>query len=321
MKKFRILCMADLAASPGALAPLQAIAEVVQLPANRESLLARIGDFDIYIASLHIQFDSEFFDRATRLKAIATPSTGLDHIDTALAIKRNIQILSLKEETDFLDSVTATAELAWALLLATVRRLPWAFAEAQKGHWARDEFRGHQLSSKTLGILGYGRLGKIVAEYGKAFRMRVIACDKCELSPAPGVQMVGFETLLAESDVLSLHIHLTPENRGLLDSYAFAKTRTGAVLINTSRGAIIDETALLQALESGRLAGAGLDVIDGEWSTDLASHPLIRYANSHDNLLISPHIGGVTWESQAMTLEFMVQKLKTYLTETSPVSP
>lgn len=320
MTKPKILCMADLSASPSALAPLKDSADVTELAASREKLLGTISEFDIYIASLHIEFDQAVFEKATNLRAIVTPSTGLDHIDTSLAAERGITILSLKEETAFLESVTATAELAWALLLATIRRLPWAFEEAKQGNWARDAFRGRQLSGKTLGILGYGRLGRIVAEYGKAFRMRVIACDIKEIQAAPGVQLVDFQTLLAESDVLTLHIHLTEANRGLFDEAAFAGMKRGAVLINTSRGAIINEAALLQALDSCHLTGAGLDVIDGEWLTDLAAHPLIRYANSHDNLLISPHIGGVTWESQAMTLEFMVDKLKRHLLETGPIN-
>ena len=150
-----------------------------------------------------------------------------------------------------------------------------AFDAAKAGHWARDEFRGHQLSGKTLGILGYGRLGRMAAEYGKAFRMRVLACDVRKVEPAEGVEIVDFERLLRESDVLSIHIHLTEENRGLINTGAFAMLKPGAVLINTSRGAIVDEQAFLEALLSGRLAGAGVDVIEGEWNENLADHPLI----------------------------------------------
>ena len=203
--------------------------------------------------------------------------------------------------------------MTWALLLATVRRLPWAFAAACEGRWARDEFRGHQISGQTLGILGYGRLGRMVAEYGKAFRMKVIACERQSVMPAPEVELVDFETLLRESDVLSIHVHLTEDNRGLIDREALAAMKQSAILINTSRGAIIDESALLEALQTGRLAGAGLDVIEGEWSTNLQEHPLIRYAREHQNLVISPHVGGVTYESQKMTLEYTVLKLKRYL--------
>ena len=125
--------------------------------------------------------------------------------------------------------------------------------------------------------------------------------------------MVDFATLLREADVLSIHIHLTDENRGLIDREALAAMKKTAVLLNTSRGAVIDQDALLEALETGRLAGAGLDVIEGEWDDNLHEHPLIRYARTNQNLVISPHIGGVTYESQKMTLEYTVLKLRSYL--------
>jgi D-3-phosphoglycerate dehydrogenase len=203
--------------------------------------------------------------------------------------------------------------MTWCLLLAVARRLPWAFAAAQGGYWARDAFRGSQISGKTLGVLGYGRLGRMVADYGKAFRMRVLVCDVLPVQPAPGVEMVSFERLLAESDVLSIHIHLTDENRRIIDAAALARMKRDALLINTSRGAIIDENAFLAALESGRLAGAGLDVIEGEWRDDLAKHPLIVYANRRQNLVISPHLGGVTVESQRMAYARAADRLADYL--------
>jgi len=307
------LNMADVSEFPDVLEPLNSVAEVVSLPADQKFLIEQIPDFDAYLASLYVRASREVLERAERLRVIATPTTGLDHIDMTCAKERNIAVLSLRDDIEFLGSITATAELAWGLLLATVRRLPWAFDAAKGGHWAREEYRGHQLSGKTLGILGYGRLGRIVAEYGQAFRMRVIAFDVSDVTPAEGVEMVDFHTLLRESDVLSLHIHLTEENRGIINDEVFTKMKPSAVLINTSRGAIVDESALLDALQSGRLAGAGLDVIEGEWNENLARHPLIRYANEHENLVISPHIGGVTYESQRMVYERTVGKLKDYL--------
>jgi len=309
----KLLNLADITACPDLFASLAGTVEVDSQPADRATLEARLPGCDIYFATLHVRLDSELLKRATQLKVIVTPSTGLDHIDLDTARDLGIRILSLKEDTEFLDSVTATAELAWGLLLSTVRRLPAAVCAARAGHWARDEFRGHQLSGKTLGILGYGRLGRMVAEYGKAFRMRVLTCEQRDVVPAEGVQLVDFETLLRESDVLSFHIHLTEANRHLIDATALSLLKPGAVLINTSRGAIVDEAALLESLRSGHLGGAGLDVIDGEWSATLDQHPLIRYMNEHDNLIITPHIGGVTFESQSMACRHMVQKLQNYL--------
>jgi D-3-phosphoglycerate dehydrogenase len=313
--RLRLLNMADVSACPAVFDALAPEIETVSVPPSHAILLERIAEFDIYFASLHTKADRDVLARAERLKLIATPSTGLDHIDLNAAEERGITVLSLRNDIEFLNSLTATAELAWALLLATVRRLPWACAAAWEGRWARDEFRGHQLSGRTLGVLGYGRLGRIVAEYGKTFRMRVLACDCKPVLKEPGVTLVDFKTLLAESDVLSIHIHLTAENQRLIGRSAFAQMKPGAILINTSRGGIVDEDAMIEALAAGRLAGAGLDVIDGEWRPDLAQHPLIAWSREHQNLVISPHIGGVTFESQKAAIEYTVEKVRRWAEE------
>ena len=310
---YRVLNLADTSWCPEALAPLAGVAEVVTRPATRAALLAELPTADAYLATLHVRADAAALALAPRLRAIATPSTGLDHLDLDAAARQGIAVLSLREETAFLDSITATAELTWALLLAVQRRLPWAHAAATAGDWARDRFRGRQLAGRTLGILGYGRLGRIVAEYGKAFRLRVLACDVRPVTPAPGVELVDFATLLRESDILSIHIHLTEANRGLIGRDALTRLKPGACLLNTSRGAIVDEAALLDALASGRLAAAGVDVLHGEWDARLAEHPLVRYARTHENLVITPHIGGVTVESQVQTLTFIAGKLADHL--------
>ncbi|MEO6907163.1 MAG: NAD(P)-dependent oxidoreductase [Abditibacteriaceae bacterium] len=312
-RTFRILNMADVTPFPQALDSLCKVAQVTTLPADQQLFDSVIGDYDGYFASLYVQATQEVLEHAPRLKVIATPSTGLDHVDMKTVTRRGIKVLSLKEETPFLESITSTAEMTWALLLAVVRRLPWSFEAVKNGHWARDEFRGHQLSGKTLGILGYGRLGRMVAEYGKAFGMHVLACDNILDDGTPEVTRVDFSTLLWESDIVSIHIHLTPENHRLFNQDIFAQMKPGAILLNTSRGAIIDETALCAALESGHLGGAGLDVIDGEWNPDLKNHPLIAYARRHQNLVITPHIGGVTLEAQRDTLEFTARKLADFL--------
>lgn len=311
--RWRILNMQDISPMPDVLDPLKPLGEVVTEPPDEAILRRRLREFDAYIATLEVRLTAELIESAPRLKVVVTPSTGWDHIDLAHLRARGIGFLSLKEHTDFLDRVTCTAEMGWALLLAAVRRLPWSFDAAKRGDWARNRYRGYQLSGKTMGILGYGRLGRIMARQARGFAMRVIACDIKTVTPETGVAIVDFETLLRESDVLSVHVHMTEENVGLLGAREFAKMKPGAFLVNTSRGRVIDESALLEALESGRLGGAGLDVIDGEWRKDLAEHPLIAYARTHENLVISPHTGGVTYEAQRLTLEFMVEQLRRYL--------
>jgi len=311
--KYRILNMADAEIADDLFDPLRDIAEVISLSPNEEALRAQLPRSDGYINSLKIRVTRELLSLAPDLRVIVSPSTGSDHLDLVAMKEKGIDYLSLKGEEEFLRSVTATSEMTWALLLATVRRLPWSFAAAQGGNWARDQFRGHQLSGKTLGIVGYGRLGRITADYGKAFRMRVLATDPKKMTPDEGVTMVPFDQLLYESDVISIHVHLDDCTRHMFDRAAFDAMKPNAIILNTSRGAVIDEEALLEALTNRKIGGAGLDVIHGEWRSDLENHPLIAYSRSHENVVISPHTGGVTYESQRAGMNKVISKLRNYL--------
>lgn len=320
IRRPKILSLWDTSFSPHVLDALFEHANLVIASPTRENLESLLPDCEIYLASLAVRLDAELICAAPRLRLVATPSTGLDHLDLAALVDRGVELISLKTEYDLLDRVTATAELAWALLLASVRKIPAAAAAANRGEWARDRFRGNQLAYKTLGILGVGRLGSMVAEYGKAFRMRVLGCDRHPRRIVPGVEYVDFHRLLRESDVLSIHIHATPDNVKLFDAAAFAEMKNGMVIVNTSRGSVIDEEELLKALRSGKVAAAGLDVVDGEWRSDLIDHPLIERARTHDNVIILPHLGGVTVESQRMAHEFIVTKVNDWLTPAKPIS-
>lgn len=291
---------------------LDGAADVDHYAPDRQRLIEAIGEYDVYFCSLKVRADREVIDRAGKLKAIVTPSTGLDHIDVEYAQAKGIEIISLKGDRAFLDSVTATAELGWGLLLGAIRKIPWGFADVLRGRWPRERYRGMQLAGKVFGVLGYGRLGTMTAQYAKAFRMQVLACDALSIDDE-GVEQVDFDTLLRRSDVLSIHLHLTNETRGMIDAAAFARMKDGIVIVNTSRGAIIDEAAFVDALESGKVAAAGLDVIDGEWSDRLHDHPLIRFARSHERVVISPHIGGITYESNEAAFRHSLAKLRVFL--------
>lgn len=313
-RRWRVLLIGGLEPSAQCYAPLAAVAELVPVEATQQAVAAHIAEADACLTGLAVRFDRAMLNLAPRLRAIAFPATGHDHVDLAAAAERGIAVMSLQEAPDLLRDITATAEMAWCLLLATVRKLPWAFQAAKAGLYpGGGGLLGHMLSGKTLGVLGYGRLGRMVGQYGLAFRMRVLACNRRPVPVEPGVTLVDHDRLYAQSDVLSIHIHLEGNER-LLDRRAFARLKEGAVLINTSRGGLLDEQALLEALASGRLAGAGLDVIDGEWQAELVDvHPLIRYARDHDNLVLTPHIAGATVESQQITRDFIIRRLAEFL--------
>lgn len=304
--------------SPRARQELQRLGELHEEICDRDRLLELIPGFEVLIVRLGHRVDGELLARAKRLRAVVTATTGLNHIDQDAARRQGIEVLCLRGERLFLDGLTATAELTWALLLALLRRLPTAHQHVMDGGWDRDRFRSRQLKGKTLGIIGYGRLGSIVADYGLAFRMQVLACDPCVTTMREGVERVMLEKLLESSDVVSLHVHLDTDTLRMIDREAFARMRPGAVLINTARGELIDEPAMLEALASGRLAGAGLDVLDGEADKQSDwphSNPVWRYAQEHDNVFLTPHIGGATLESMEETEMFMVGKLKRFLEE------
>jgi D-3-phosphoglycerate dehydrogenase / 2-oxoglutarate reductase len=312
MARPRILCMVDLDPYPDVRAFLEENADLVVVPADEAALPELIDGYDAYFGHIHVRVTREVIQNGTQLKAVASPTTGTDHIHIAACVDAGVEVVCIKHDLSLLETFTATAELAWGLLISCVRELPAAHGRATSGHWDRDLFTGHQLAGKTLGILGYGRLGKMVADYGNGFRMRVIANDIKKIE-SEGVESVDFETLLRESDVLSLHIHLTSETESIIGRDEIAKMKHGAVLINVSRGALVDEAALIEALEDGRLGGAGVDTITDEWSEDLANHPMIRYAANHRNLIVSPHIGGSTYESNHDARMFTVRKLIAYL--------
>lgn len=305
----RVLCCWDIASYPHILDRLREVAQVEIIEPTRDNLLRHIGGQDAYLASLHVRLDEAIIARADRLRLVATPSTGLDHLDGTELARRGIEVISVREEYELLDRVTATAEMAWCLLLAAVRQLPHAHGAVGRGEWSRDAFRGRQLSGLTLGVLGVGRLGTMVARYGQAFGMRVLGCDTDPRRRLDFVEYVDLPTLLRDSDVISIHVHLTDDNRGLLDADAFATMKDGVVIVNTSRGAIIDEAAMVDAIERGKVGGAGLDVVDGEWREDLDRHPLVALSRENPRVVISPHLGGVTYESQEMVYRFTANRV------------
>lgn len=282
---------------------------------RREDLLARIGEFDAYFTTLRIRVDAEVIAAAKRLKVVATNSTGTDHLDLPLLEKNGIPVLSLKHDREFLDRIPTTAELAFALLLTCARHLPECFEATRQGRWERHLFAGTQLSGKTLGIIGVGRLGTIMSQYGRAFRMGVLGCDPFQQQIPEGVEMTTLDRLLAESDFISLHVHLTDQTRNLLGAAELARIKPGSCLINTSRGGLIDESALVREMENGRIAAAGLDVIDGEWREDKFNHPLIAYSRKNPRLYITPHIGGTSPDAVRMSARHILGKIVDYFAQ------
>jgi D-3-phosphoglycerate dehydrogenase / 2-oxoglutarate reductase len=292
---------------PAALDRLREVADVIAADLDRSALEREIGGADVLWVRLRHRIDDALLARAPRLKIIASPTTGLTHIDLEAAERRGIRVVCLRGETDFLKDIRATAEHTIGLMLALIRHIPAAAAHVVAGGWDRDRFQGIELYGKTVAVVGYGRLGRIVARYLRAFDCRVVAVD-----PKPSgteIEFCSLDEALRLADLVTLHVNLTPQSRQFFGANEFASMRMGSYFINTSRGELVDESALLVAIRSGQLAGAALDVLCDEQSAGMGSHPLVRFAETHSNLIVTPHIGGCAVESMHKTELFLAERL------------
>lgn len=284
--------------------------------ATRAQLMDALLGKSVLIVRFRHLIDREVLESSDCLKVIVSPTTGLDHLDLETARELGIEVLSLRGERRFLETIPATAELTWSLLLALVRRLPEAQLQVANRSFDRYQARGRELAGKNLGILGLGRVGSQVAKYGDAFGMEVGAFDPLSKADIPSVRSFSSIESLAEwCHILSVHLALTPDTAGILDINVLKRLRPHAWLINTARGELLDETALLRLLRTGHIAGAALDVLRDEVA--LKNQPdrkLLRYADENPTLILTPHIGGATVESMERTEVFMAEKLRTFLT-------
>jgi D-3-phosphoglycerate dehydrogenase len=311
IRRARILVTESADFSPAAATMLRGAGELVLANLDRAGLLRVAGEADVLWVRLRHRIDAEVLAAARSLRVLATPTTGLTHVDVEEAARRGVHVLSLRGETDFLRDVRATAEHTIALMLALLRHLPAATQHTTLGGWTRDRFRGHELYGHTVGLIGYGRLGRIVARYLTAFDARVLVADP-HVDPATvdaGVTLVPLDELLRDADIVSLHASHTPETHGMLGAAHFATMKPGAYFVNTARGELVDELALEAALRAGHLGGAALDVLVEEHATGMGGHRLVRLARERPDVIITPHIGGCTAESMEKTELFMAERL------------
>ncbi|HET7173722.1 MAG TPA: phosphoglycerate dehydrogenase [Nocardioidaceae bacterium] len=257
--------------------------------ADRTELLAAIADADAVLVRSGAKVDAEVIAAARRLKVIARAGVGLDNVDVEQATSSGVMVVNAPTS-----NIVSAAELAVGLLLAAARNIAPATASLKHHEWQRARFSGVELFEKTLGIVGLGKIGALVAQRMAAFGMTVIAHDpyvQAGRAAQLGVRLVGLDELLAGSDFVSVHLPKTPETVGLIGSAQLALCKPSAVLVNAARGGIVDEDALYLALKEGRLAGAGLDVYASEPCVD---SPLFEL----DNVVATPHLGASTAEAQ-----------------------
>ena len=273
----------------------------------------KINSFYGIFTKLGLDLNKKILEYQSELKFIASPTTGLNHIDTDYTRIRKINVISLKNEDEFLKTVKSTAEHTWAILLMLIRNLDSAFSDVKNGFWRREPFLANELNGKTIGIIGYGRLGKIIANYAHAFSMKVLAYDtNSNVFLNEDINNSKINYLLSECDILTLHIPSNEENYNFIDSEKLNKLKKNVVIINTSRGEVIDEAAFLKFIQHNKNASAATDVLRGDstWAKfSPKDNKLIKYANRNKNLIITPHMGGYGKTSIHRTRDFIVNKL------------
>jgi len=256
---------------------------------TEDQLVAIIGDYDALLVRSGTEVTARVIDAGTKLKFIGRAGAGVDNIDTEAATRRGIIVANAPE-----GNTLAATEHTMAMMLSLARNIPQATASLKKGEWKRSKFMGVELNDKVLGIIGFGRIGREVAKRAQAMGMKCIAYDPFitkERAASLGVEMVPIEELFRRADVITVHTPLIKETRHLINAKSIATMKDGVRLINCARGGIIDEAALVDAIKSGKVAGAALDVFENEPPTD---SPLLEL----DKVIVTPHLGASTVEAQ-----------------------
>jgi D-3-phosphoglycerate dehydrogenase/(S)-sulfolactate dehydrogenase len=302
----RVLVSDDLSAEGVEIMRRAGLEVDVRVGLKPDELERIVGDYDALAVRSATKVTAGLLEKAARLRVVGRAGVGVDNVDLPAATRRGVVVMN----TPGGSSVTV-AELTIAHMLALARHVAQATASVKAGKWEKKKFQGRELAGKTLGVVGIGNIGSIVVERCRAMKMRAIAYDPFispEAAARLGVTLVTLDELWATADVISLHVPLTEQTRNLVNAQTLARMKKGALLVNCARGGVIDERALADALASGHLGGAALDVFEKE--PPPADHPLLRL----DGFVCTPHLGASTEEAQAAVAVAIAEQLAAYLT-------
>tara|TARA_Y100000004_G_scaffold196926_1_gene268804 strand:- start:1021 stop:1938 length:918 start_codon:yes stop_codon:yes gene_type:complete len=301
----KILCLTPIKHLDGVYEHLESFGTVDYHPSlSKESIRGLIHSFDYDVIFCNPNKQNYLLDEYILNKfngTILTASTGLNHIDLDYCSKRDIKVLSHKGDMELINQLPSTAELAFGLMLSILRNIPSSFDDVKNGGWDYDKFMGHQLKGKSVGIIGYGRLGKMMESYCRSFGMHTYIYDPYE----------GFndlDSLLKNSDVISLHVHVTDKTRYMINKKFLTRIKKSSYIVNTSRGEIVDECDIIESLRDGKLKGYATDVIEDEYNTE--DGPILEGVNKGLNIIVTPHVGGMTWEGQQKAYMWSISKLR-----------
>ncbi|MBZ0287393.1 MAG: hypothetical protein K8I30_07250 [Anaerolineae bacterium] len=278
---------------PSAVRVLESVSDInVTAPGQmkREETLAAIADADALIIRSATKADAALINASTKLKAIARAGVGVDNVDLAAASAKGIAVMNTPD-----GNTIATAEFAFGLMLALARHIPQAYASMMEGKWDRKSYMGVELRGKTLGVVGFGRIGRAFAKRAQAFDMSIVTYDPYiaeDIAADMGAELVSLDELYSRADFITLHSLITDETRGMINSASIARMKPGVRIINAARGALINDTDLAEAIKSGHVAGAALDVYAEE--PPPAGHPLVGLPG----VIHTPHLAASSEEAQ-----------------------
>ncbi len=317
MKKKNILVITPVKHIMGVYNELKKIGNIIYLPDPKLNELLKIKkDINIIFTNPNkskIFIGSQVFKKFKNLETICTASTGTVHIDEELALQKKIKVISLKKEIKIIKRISSTAELSFALMISAIRSIPEANKSVNKGEWDYEKFIGRQLNSLKIGVVGYGRLGKLFTKYCLAFGAQLVLYDPyVKKNNKKILQVNSLEKLFTLSDIVALHVHVTGETRGMINSKILNKSHKKIIIVNTSRGELINEKDMIKFLKKNKKAKYYTDVLSDE-VLRMHDNKLLKYSNTlmgQKQVFITPHIGGMTNEAQEIAYNHAVKLLK-----------
>tara|TARA_Y100001970_G_scaffold149443_1_gene183371 strand:+ start:11878 stop:12837 length:960 start_codon:yes stop_codon:yes gene_type:complete len=313
MKLYSTLVITPIQHIPNVLNNLKKISKVKILKDPRKLDLKKIiNKYDIIFTNPNkskVFLGKDLLSLSKKLKIICTASTGTNHIDLKYCDENNIKIISLRNEKKIIKKISSTAELAFLLSLLMLRNIPEANKSVFRGEWDYEKFIGRQLNEVTIGVIGYGRLGKIITKYFKTFGSKIIIYDPyLNINDNKIKQTNNIQDLLKTADIITIHIHADKKNTNFIDSNKLIQMKKNVIIINTSRGEVIDEKALVQFLKKNKLAKIATDVLLNE-QTNRNKSLLLKYSFKSNQVFITPHIGGMTNKAQEIAYNHIVNLL------------
>ena len=307
----KIVCITPIKHLNGLLEKMRTYGTVVYKPEITKNELVQLLENDKKINCIFCNPNKQnymldkFVLSNSSVRVIHTASTGLNHIDLDICKKFNIKIVSLTNDFDLIEKLPSTSELSFGIMLCLLRKIPQSFDAVKLGYWDYEPFIGHELASLKVGIVGYGRLGKIMAHYCNAFGMKVYVCDPYK--QVSDYSKISLKEVAKLCHVISLHVHVSDNTKYMINKDFISLMNKKPFIINTSRGEIVREKDIILGLKSGKISGYGADVIEDEFGETTRS-PILQGVKEGYNIVVTPHIGGMTWEGQYRAWSYAIRK-------------